>query len=141
MDERLYRCLKEDDWGVLLVSIDNLDSFREAYGFVASDDVLRAISLMINHAVRELGTEDDMVGQFSPNEFIVVTGSRAILPMKNRIQNRLGQSLDYFYPVKDRGRELAKGERLTSSLYYLTAKQGPFSDLNQLKNRISTQRR
>lgn len=55
VDERLEACLARDGWALLLVSLENLEGFRESYGFVASDDVLRAIHLMIRNAIRELG--------------------------------------------------------------------------------------
>ena len=47
VDERLSDCLESEDWAIMLVTLENLDTFREAYGFVASDDVLRAVSLMV----------------------------------------------------------------------------------------------
>ena len=35
--------LEDDGWAIFLISLENLDVFRESYGFVASDDVLRAV--------------------------------------------------------------------------------------------------
>jgi len=52
LDERLSECLESDGWALLQISLENLDAFREAYGFVASDDVQRAVSLMTFNAVR-----------------------------------------------------------------------------------------
>jgi DNA-binding response OmpR family regulator len=53
VDEKLSEILGKDGFALLSVSIDNMDAFREAYGFVASDDVLRAISFMIMNTMRE----------------------------------------------------------------------------------------
>jgi len=36
VDERLGECLDSTEWGILLIGLENLDGFREAYGFVAS---------------------------------------------------------------------------------------------------------
>jgi DNA-binding response OmpR family regulator len=36
--------LSDDKWAILLVSINSLSEFREHYGFVAADDVLRAVT-------------------------------------------------------------------------------------------------
>jgi len=47
VDERISECLNKITWTMLIVSLENLDIFRESYGFVASDDVMRAVSLMI----------------------------------------------------------------------------------------------
>jgi len=45
-DESLSGLLDAKDWAVLLVSLCGLNQFRERYGFVAADDVLRAVGLM-----------------------------------------------------------------------------------------------
>src|SRR5258705_9276881 len=45
VDEKLSELIGKDGVAALYVSIENMDQFREANGFVASDDVLRAISL------------------------------------------------------------------------------------------------
>ncbi|MEW5869682.1 MAG: response regulator [Chloroflexota bacterium] len=133
VDERLMECLESSDWALLLVSIENLDLFREAYGFVASDDVQRAVSLMIHNAMRGVGSANDFVGQLGPTDFILFTSSSTLGPLAERIRSRLEQSLDYFYPLKDRGKELAPGQRLDVGLARLSASDGPFKSLEALR--------
>ncbi len=134
--ERLGECLASTAWAVLRVSLENLDSFREAYGFVASDDVLRAVSMMVQNAVREVGSPDDFLGHLSPTDFVVVTGPDHLRGIKERIQARIEQALDYFYPVKDRESGLLPGKRLRVTLIELNPDQGPFTDLDQLKTTL-----
>ncbi len=98
VDERLSECLADDGWALMLVSLENLEIFREAYGFVASDDVLRAVSLMVQNSARKVGNPSDFVGHFSSSEFVVVTTNEIIARLGERIHSRLDQSLDYFYP-------------------------------------------
>lgn len=135
VDERLRECLERESWSTLLISLVNLDFFREAYGFVASDDVLRAVGLMIQNAVRELGNPSDFVGQFSPTEFILVTRPNRAPLLQKRVHSRLNQALDYFYPIKDR-LSLRSDQKLAISLRQLSGHQGPFSDLENLKSML-----
>ena len=72
VDEKLSEVLGKDGVAVLFVSIENMDAFREAYGFVASDDVLRAISLMIVNTMREVSRPEDFLGHLSGTDFILV---------------------------------------------------------------------
>ena len=58
VDERLSAVVHKSGLALLHISIDHLDSFRESYGFVASDDVLRAVSLMIQNALKETGSPE-----------------------------------------------------------------------------------
>ena len=138
VEERLAECVrtngsKKAEWAILLVALDNLDSFREVYGFVASDDVLRAISLMINNAVRDLGSPDDFVGHNSPAEFLLITVSASLAVLAERIHTRLVQSLDYFYPLKDRGRKEIQDKRIALRVYQLDSSKGPFRNVGALK--------
>ena len=123
----------EENWAILRISVEGLEAFREHYGFVASDDVLRAVSLMMNNAVREVGTEEDFVGHMGTEEFVVVTNLERQEALHERIQVRLQQSMEYFYPLKDR--ELARDQlenRLQLIIGKVIASEGPFDDLDAL---------
>jgi DNA-binding response OmpR family regulator len=134
--ERLDVCLEQNDWSMLLVSLRNLEKFREIYGFVASDDVLRAISLMLNNAVRDVAHPYDFIGHFSPVDFIIITSSGEVEVLFERLKSRLEQSLDYFYPLKDRGKNIDNNQHLKVAFHFLNASQGPFTDLTDLKARL-----
>jgi DNA-binding response OmpR family regulator len=133
VDERLSECLEAEGWSILRVELENLDGFHEAYGFVASDDVLRAVGLMIQNAVRDLGGASDFVGQTGPAEFVLITSPSRIPALVERIRGRLEQSLDYFYPLKDRGEDVLPGKKLAVRMSQLSDRQGPFIDLENLK--------
>jgi len=140
VDERLSECLIERDWVLLLICLENLESFREAYGFVASDDVQRAVGLMIHNALRGVGGPNDFLGHLSPTEFILVTGPGNVSALIERIRTRLDQSLDYFYPLKDRDQEGRIDKRLSVWMSQLSAQDGPFSDLDQIKAELMKRR-
>jgi len=106
------------------------------YGFVASDDVLRAVSLMINNAVRDVGSPTDFVGQNSPTEFMLITTPASLPVLTERIHTRLEQSLDYFYPLKDRGRPEIQDKRIGLRVYQLDSSKGPFHSIQALKSEL-----
>jgi DNA-binding response OmpR family regulator len=132
VDERLRELLENEKWALLTVKLVNLEHFREAYGFVASDDVVRAVSLMIQNAVRELGSPNDFIGQLALALFILVTSPEAAGPIAGRIHARLEQSLDYFYPLKDRENTGNRNKRLRIDLRQYRPMDGPYGDLHTL---------
>jgi DNA-binding response OmpR family regulator len=136
VDERLLDCLDVGGWSLLLITLENLDAFREAYGFVASDDVLRAVSLMITNAVRDIGHPTDFVGHVSAMKYIVVTQPGTVGAMGERIRKRLEQSFDYFYPLKDRESHKKPQKRLGLKLRVITPEKRFFTDLTSLKAEI-----
>jgi GGDEF domain-containing protein len=136
VDEKLSDCLTSSNWALLLISLVNLEFFRESYGFVASDDVLRAVSLMVHNAVREAGSTTDFIAQYSPTQFVLVTQQVALPELKNRISTRLEQTLDFFYPLKDRSQKEYHGKRLSVRMNELSGAQGPFKNLKALKSSL-----
>ncbi len=100
--QRVQEWLKNDSWAILLVSLKNMEAFHEQYGFVASDDVIRAVSLMLNNTIKETGAGEDFIGHYSPNEFLIFADPVSAGVINERIRSRLEKALDYFYPAKDR---------------------------------------
>ncbi|MBX3063388.1 MAG: response regulator [Anaerolineae bacterium] len=131
-----------DTWGILSISIDGLDKFRELYGFVAADDVLRAVTLMMNNAIREAGNESDFIGHLKPAEFIIITDGAKVPTIKERIEARIKQSMEYFYPLKDRDK--AKQAMLENRLQLMVSQVLPtdksFDDVESLKEAITSSR-
>jgi DNA-binding response OmpR family regulator len=133
VDEHLKDCLDKDNWALVLISLENLDTFRERYGFVASDDVMRAVSLMIQNAMREAGTPDNFLGHLTPSEFLMMVEPGTAAVMDERIRTRLVQSLDYFYPIKDRDQAVAHKNGLEVRSANLASGEGRFASLDELK--------
>ena len=131
VDERLNDCLHEENWTMLIASLENLETYRETYGFVASDDVMRAVSLMVQNAVKESGCEHDFLGHLSPTDFVLITGQEKIIPLQEHIRSRLEQSLEYFYPIKNRA--FTPGNRLKFKLGVLNSSEGVYASLDELK--------
>jgi len=126
-------------WAVLQVSISSLDRFREMYGFVAADDVLRAVTLMVRNAVREYGGSDDYVGHTGAADFVIITDADNVVRIRERIQNRIKQSREYFYPLKDRdkARQAMEENHLLLSSGVVYYNQGPFTDVDQIRSALS----
>lgn len=136
VEERLSEVIHKSGWALLHISIDHLDAFREAYGFVASDDVLRAISLMIHNTMKETGSTEDFLGHLSPTDFAVVVSPSNLEPFQERIRSRLEQSLDYFYPIKDREQASKRQDRLAISISEIPSVYGRYTSVDQLKKEL-----
>lgn len=134
VDEKLAEILAKGNWTVLLARLVNLDHFRDVYGFVAADDVLRAVSLMIANGVRDVGSTSDFVGHLGIDGFLVVSGSGSLDGVRERIEARLAQSLAYFYPLDDRPEAVNQSERrLAVDMKMVMPGDGRFRNINDLK--------
>ncbi|HMV29324.1 MAG TPA: response regulator [Anaerolineales bacterium] len=116
VDEKLSEVLGTDNSSLLFISLLNMSAFREAYGFVASDDVLRAVSLMIVNTMREFSRPEDFLGHLSTTEFILVVPPANLAALSDKLNSRLEQSVEYFYPIKDREQAAKRSDRLGAKL-------------------------
>ncbi len=136
VDEKLEDCLKQERWALVMVSLENLDLFREHYGFVASDDVMRAVSLMIHNSMRELASPDSFLGHLSPTEFLMFVDAGLAAGMEERVRTRLEQSLDYFYPIKDRDQVMQHKNRLAVKTGHLAHGEMKFETIDDMKSEL-----
>jgi len=133
VEERLSDVIHKSGWALLHVSISHLEAFRDAYGFVASDDVLRAVSLMIHNTMKETGSIEDFIGHISPTDFVVVVTPANLPPFQERIKSRFEQSLDFFYPIKDRENASKQPDRLAIQINEVPSVYGKYTSVEQLK--------
>lgn len=138
VDEKLRGALGAGrPWAALSVRILGLGSFRELYGFVNADDVLRAVILMINNAIRESGDETDFVGHLAPSDFVIMTDPARVAGIRERIEMRIQQSMEYFYPLRDRekARQAMSQGRLSLAVDQIMSQDDALS-LEALKRKL-----
>jgi DNA-binding response OmpR family regulator len=133
VDEKLSEVIGKDGISLLFVSIKNMDAFREAYGFVASDDVLRAISFMIVNTMREVSRPEDFLGHLNSTDFILVVPPSNLAVLSEKLSARLAQSVEYFYPIRDRDRMSVNESRLGSRLKEIISLKDQFTTVDQVK--------
>jgi len=57
---------------------------------------------MLQNIVRDIGGKGTFLGHLSTSDFLIIASPEQIPALKQQVQKRIGQSLDYFYPLKDR---------------------------------------
>jgi DNA-binding response OmpR family regulator len=134
--ERVRECVKKDNWAILLVSLQNMDTFRERYGFVASDDVIRAISLLVNNTLHEAGARENFIGHLSPTELLLFIESGSVGSLDERVHIRLEQALDYFYPIEDRDHISGNADKLIVHTAHLSSEDGRLTSVDEIKSEL-----
>ena len=133
VDEKLSEVLGKDNASLLYISIQNMGTFREAYGVDASDAVLRAISLMIVNTLREFSRPDDFLGHLSATDLVLVVPPSSLQVLRDKLRSRLEQSVEYFYPLKDREQIAKRPDRLGAKLAEFASLKNIPTDVSQFK--------
>lgn len=136
VDEKLSEVIGQDGSALLFVMLSNMELFREAYGFVASDDVLRAISLMIVNTMREVSRPEDFLGHLTGTDFVLVLPPSNLAALSEKLQTRLDQSMEYFYPIKDREQIAKHSSKLMAKIVEIPSLKTKFTNVEQVRGEL-----
>jgi diguanylate cyclase (GGDEF)-like protein len=102
IEEQLRRIIRETGWALLDARVNHFESFKDVYGFVAGDDVLRFTAMMIGEVVDELGSPSDFIGHAGGDNFVIITADEKAPAIKVRLKERFDQEVQTHYNFMDR---------------------------------------
>jgi PleD family two-component response regulator len=151
IEEQLRRVIREQDWALLDIRLNNFDAFRDVYGFVASDDVLRFTAMLLGEVVDELGTTGDFIGHAGGDNYVVITTNEAADAVKKRLKERFGAEIQTHYNFIDRQQgfiqaprpdgEMVKVPLMTLSIGIVSPARQSFSDIREITELAAEARR
>jgi DNA-binding response OmpR family regulator len=151
IEDQLRRLIRRDDWAVLDVRVNDLDGFRDAYGFVAGDNVLRFTAMLLTDAIGDLGSGDDFVGHAGGDDFVITTSTRAAPLIRQRIKERFAAEIPAHYNFQDRVAVSATAESedqaarriplMTLAVGMITGGQQQFADIREISEAAAEARR
>ena len=102
IEDQLRRIIRQQNWTLLDIRINYYEQFNEVYGFVAGDDVLRFLGLLINEILDEFGSENDFIGHAGGDNFIVVTTEESAPEIRQHLKTRFSDEVLTHYNFMDR---------------------------------------
>ena len=151
IEEQLRRIIRQPDWALLDLRINNFEPFKDVYGFVAGDDVLRFTAMLMNEVVDELGTTSDFIGHAGGDNFIIITTYEAAKATRQKLKERFAQEVQTHYSFIDRqqGYILAntddgKTEKfplMTLAVGFVSPVDQEFSDIREITEMAAEARR
>ena len=151
IEEQLRRIIRESNWALIDVRINNFEPFKDVYGFVAGDDVLRFAAMLLNEVVDEQGTPSDFIGHAGGDNFIIITTYEAAKPMCQKLKDRFAQEVQTHYNFMDRQQgfimahdEDGKTEKfplMTLAVGYVSPVEQEFSDIREITEMAAEARR
>jgi PleD family two-component response regulator len=102
IEEQLRKIIRETGWSYLDIRINNFEAFKDVYGFVAGDDVLRFTGMLIGEVLDELGTSSDFIGHAGGDNFIVITTEGATPTISAALKGRFAEQVQTHYNFMDR---------------------------------------
>jgi GGDEF domain-containing protein len=132
------------------IRINHFDAFRDVYGFVAGDDVLRFSAMLIGEVVDENGSSADFIGHAGGDNFIIISTENAANLIKQRLKERFAEEVLTHYNFIDRqqGYIVAETNDGSENVPFMTLAVGiispndqPFADIREITELAAEARR
>lgn len=151
IEEQLRKIIRQDGWSLLDIRIKNFNAFKEVYGFVAGDDVLRFTAMLLGEVVDEVGTINDFIGHAGDDNFIVITTEQASPQVRKRLKERFAEEVlshysfidrerGYILPKDSQGNEY-KADLMTLAIGDVSPSRFEFSDIREITELAAEERR
>ena len=151
IEEQLRRIIREKGWALLDAGVKNFEPFKDVYGFVAGDDVMRFTSMLIGEVVDELGDTSDFIGHAGGDNFIIITTEEKASAIKSRLKDRFDREVQTHYNFIDRQQGFmqspaangatAKVPFMTMSVGVVSPNKYSFADIREITELSAEARR
>lgn len=151
IEDQLRRVIRQSDWAFMDICINHFDAFRDAYGLIAANNVLRFTAMLLSEVVDELGTPSDFIGHAGGDNFVIFTSSQAAPRLKERLKARFAEAVLSHYNFMDRqqgyiltpgpGGEMIQTPFVSLAIGYVTPSMQPFTDIREITEVAAEERR
>jgi len=151
IEEQLRLTIRQSDWAYMDIRINYFDQFKDVYGFVAADDVLRFAAMLMSEVVDELGKSNDFIGHAGGNNFVIITHDEAAANIRTRLKTRFADEVQTHYNFMERQQgfimatniegQVEKTPLMTFSIGIVTPKQQTFADIREITEQAAEVRR
>jgi PleD family two-component response regulator len=151
IEEQLRSTIRKSGWAYMDIRINYFDQFKDVYGFVAADDVLRFAAMLMSEVVDELGSPTDFIGHAGGDNFVVIGSEEAAEKIRARLKSRFAEEVQSHYNFMDRQQGfimaanaegvMEKTPLMTFSVGIVTPKQQSFADIREITELAADVRR
>lgn len=102
IEDQLRQIIHKEGWALIDIRLSHFDAFKEAYGFVASDNILRYTAMLIGEVIDEFGTINDFVGHTGNDHFVIITTEECSTAIRENVVERFSEEILSHYNYLDR---------------------------------------
>jgi len=103
IEDELRKIIRQrQGWSLMDVRINYFEAFKDVYGFIAANDVLRFSAILIGEVIDKSGTPNDFIGHAGGDNFIVITTDSTALAVRQQLKTRFKEEVLSHYNFMDR---------------------------------------
>jgi len=151
IEEQLRQTIRQKGWAFMDIRINQFDPFKDVYGFVAGDDVLRFAAMLMSEVVDKTGSSGDFIGHAGGDSFVIITGEENSEAIRTQLKTRFKEEVQTHYNFMDRQQGFvmaanAEGKMeqtplMTFSIGVVTPSKQAFADIREITELAADMRR
>jgi len=151
IEDQLRKIIRQKGWALMDIRLNFYDPFKDVYGFIAGNDVLRSTAMLIGEVVDRSGTPADFIGHAGGDNFIVITTDPASAAIRQQLKNRFTQEVLTHYNFLDRQQgyimamnadgQLEQTPLMSLAIGVVSPSQQMFSDIREITEVAAEARR
>jgi DNA-binding response OmpR family regulator len=151
IEQQVEKLIRRTDWALLDCQLEHFDDFREVYGFMAADDLLRDVAILLNDVLEQTGNGDDFLGHAGGGHFLLITSAAQAEAVRDLIWRRAPEHIQQHYTAidLDRGHLLfdrpgepdQKAEMMSLSVGMAVNSEHVYTDVQEIVSTARTRRR
>jgi len=151
IEDQLRRIIRLKDWAFLDIKINHFDAFKDVYGFIAANDVLRFTAMLLGEVVDKAGTSGDFIGHAGGENFVIITSSEVVQKVSQAIKTRFTTEVLTHYNFMDRQQgyilapdldgKMEKTPLMTIAIGVVSPQTHTFADIREITELAAEERR
>jgi DNA-binding response OmpR family regulator len=151
IEDQLRRIIRIKDWAFLDIKINHFDAFKDVYGFIAANDVLRFTAMLLGEVADKAGTVGDFIGHAGGENFVIITGADVVQKISQAVKSRFANEVQTHYNFMDRQQgfilapdaagKMEKTPLMTISIGVVSPQTHTFADIREITELAAEERR
>ncbi|MCJ7625527.1 MAG: diguanylate cyclase, partial [Anaerolineaceae bacterium] len=136
VDDHLESWLDNNEQALVIISIKNLNRFRDIYGLSTCDDFLRVISMLIKSSMEALKVQEYFLGHLSAEVFVLFLSKNLVTIAEVQLERRLHKMLDYLYNIHGQASDVLDGKLVSVNIEKMLPGTQKIDGLQDLKTKL-----
>jgi len=151
IEDQLRRIIRLSDWAFMDIRLNYFDPFKDVYGFLAGNDVLRFAAMLLGEVVDKYGDQNTFLGHAGGDNFVIITTAQAASAIKQEAKKRFAEEVLSYYSFIDRQQgfinapdetgTMVKAPMMTLGVGIVSPKTHIFSDIREITELAAEERR
>ena len=151
IEDHLRKLIRQRGWAYMDIRINHFDPFKDVYGFIAGNDVLRFTGMMLGEVVDELGSSNDFIGHAGGDNFIILTAEDKAQTVRQKVKARFAEEVLAHYNFMDRQQgyilapdkngEMRQAPLMTIAVGVVSPSTHVFADIREITELAADERR